>query len=80
MIEHMNADHASDVRDYTSFFGEATWVESARMLTLDRLGFDLEVEGNGRLEHLRITFETPLNTAEDAHRALVKMAIIAAGS
>ncbi len=78
MIEHMNADHSSSVRDYARFFAQASWVQLATMLTLDRDGFDLEARGGGRLERLRISFATPLNSAEDAHQVLVYMAVMAA--
>jgi heme iron utilization protein len=78
MIEHMNNDHADNVRDYARVFGRAIWAQAATMLTLDRHGFDLEARGDDRLERLRITFETPLNSAEDAHQVLVQMAQSAA--
>lgn len=74
ILEHMNCDHAQNILDYAQVYANADWAQSARMLGIDRLGFDLEARGEGKLERLRIGFETPLETSEDAHQALVKLA------
>ncbi len=74
ILAHMNQDHAHNLLDYARVYGNTDWAESSVMRGIDRYGFDLEVRGTDRLERVRIGFDTPLQTTEDAHQTLVKMA------
>jgi len=52
---------------------------AARMTNIDAEGMDLEVTLPDGQKELRIGFEMPLHTPEDAHRTLVDMALNARG-
>lgn len=79
IVEHMNAEHESDLLLFAQVYageGEAT---ATRMTGIDAEGISLEVtRPTGRTE-VYVEFDTPVHTPEDAHRALVDMALTARG-
>lgn len=74
ILEHMNNDHAHNLVDYAKVYGNLPWVESARMIAIDAYGFDMIVKGSDKNQTLRLAFDAPLKTVDDAHVALVRMA------
>ena len=74
IIEHMNADHLDNLIAYCKHFHQLAAVEAA-MLGIDCDGFDVEAkEASGQQQILRFNFETPINDANTARKALVAMA------
>ena len=63
IIEHMNNDHADALRRYA---GGAP----ATMVGIDAEGFDLLASG----KKLRLEFDTPVHTMDEARQALIAMA------
>jgi heme iron utilization protein len=74
ILEHMNTDHPHNLVDYAKTFGNLSWAENARMISIDACGFDMVVKGQDKSQSLRLTFDTPLKTVDDAHVTLVTMA------
>lgn len=77
-VQHMNEDHPHNLLDYARAFLRLEWAEHARMLTLDRYGFDLEIrggtKGTGKLEKARLSFTEPLQDAADLRPLMVNLA------
>lgn len=73
-IQHMNEDHAHNLLDYAHVLAGLPWAEEAEMSGLDVAGFDLIVRGGGRIEHVRIPFDTPLTSADQLRPAMVALA------
>jgi heme iron utilization protein len=72
IVEHMNADHAEAlVRIARSFAGEEA--DEARMLSVDRLGFEVRLQSGGRVHGTRIAFPTEVNTIGECRSMLVEM-------
>ncbi len=74
VIEHMNDDHAHNILDYVHAFTDRDWAESATMIRLDRLGFDVRAENDERSEEIRMTFRSPRETHESIHSVMVHLA------
>lgn len=71
IISHMNADHQKALLHYAQGLlgqAEGDW----RMTGLDSEGCDLALAGAGRL--VRLAFEKPVRTAEEARAGLVRLA------
>jgi len=77
IVTHMNEEHAEDVRRYAEVYGDVGEVDAARMTSIDAEGFDLSVEGDGSTTLVRIDFDTPLDTVDDARSRLVELAMAA---
>jgi len=77
IIDHMNAEHADDLLLFAQVYGGASGATEARMTGIDAEGIDLAVTSDGNERDVRIDFEEPLHTPEDAHRTLVDMALSA---
>jgi putative heme iron utilization protein len=69
IVDHMNQDHQKALFHYCQALKGVT-VETVAMTGIDREGFDLLA--NGR--KLRIDFDAPISTLEEARAALVKLA------
>lgn len=69
ILEHMNADHADNLRAYCRHVHGRT-VQSAVMAGLDTAGFDVVADG----ELLRFHFQSPVVDAGTARQALVALA------
>jgi len=72
IIEHMNADHADALRAITRHFGGLD-AEEATMVACDRLGFVVRARTAEGMKGARIQFPEPVQSSEDARRALVAM-------
>ena len=77
IVGHMNEEHPEDLTRYAQVYGDVATVDAARMTGLDADGFDLAVQTNETTVPVRIDFETPLETVEDARSALVELAMAA---
>jgi putative heme iron utilization protein len=77
--KHMNAEHEDDLLLFAQVYGGEAGATAARMTGIDAEGIDLEVTLAEGEKELRIDFDTPIHTPEDAHRALVDMALNARG-
>jgi putative heme iron utilization protein len=69
IIEHMNLDHQPALFHYCKIFGR-TGTEAATMTGIDSEGFDLLADNR----KLRIDFNAPVRTSEEARASLVKLA------
>ncbi|WP_262507491.1 DUF2470 domain-containing protein [Salinibacter altiplanensis] len=77
IVEHMNDAHSEDLVRYAEAYADVTEVEGARMTSIDAEGFDLEVEQEHATVAVRIEFDAPLDTVDEARGALVEMAMAA---
>jgi len=79
IVEHMNEEHADDLLLFAQVYAGEAGATAARMTDIDAEGITLEATTRDGTETLRINFEDRLHTPEDAHRALVDMALNARG-
>ena len=75
IVEHMNEEHADDLLLFAQVYAGEAGATDARMTDIDAEGITLEATTGEGTETLRIDFESRLHTPEDAHRALVDMAL-----
>ncbi len=80
ILGHMNDDHADSVLAYAKQLAGISDATSARMVGVDRYGFDLLVEAPGGARRARVPFDSEVKTREEAREALVEMAMRAAGT
>ena len=71
---HMNEDHADAVARYATVFAGRPDVASARMLSLDAAGMDLEVVTSAGTSAARVLFDHALCDADDARVTLIALA------
>lgn len=69
IVEHMNRDHQQALFHYCKVFGRAG-VEAVTMTGIDSEGFDLLADNR----KLRIDFDSPIHTSEEARASLVRLA------
>src|SRR5262245_61901395 len=69
IIDHMNQDHQQALFHYCNVLAGKT-IDAVTMTGIDREGFDLLADGR----KLRIDFDTPINTVEEARATLVRLA------
>jgi heme iron utilization protein len=74
IVEHMNTDHAQNLLEYAQGLLGLTWATKARMILMDRYGFDLSVSSPDKTEVVRYAFEQPLANASAARKTLVDLA------
>jgi putative heme iron utilization protein len=72
ILAHMNADHAEALVLYCRAFAGVE-AEAARMTAIDRLGFHLRAQVEGRMRGLRINFPGEVRSPGAARTALVAM-------
>jgi putative heme iron utilization protein len=75
IVAHMNDEHADDLIRYAQVYSDVTDAEAARMTSIDAEGLDLAVTVDGTKTAVRIDFETPLQTVDEARSALVDLAM-----
>lgn len=73
IVEHMNADHAENLRSYCRHFHQVN-AEHAQMLGIDCDGFDVSARIGESTSMLRFDFEQTIHDAQSARTALVAMA------
>jgi len=74
ICDHMNEDHADAVVGYARVFGNRADARSARLITFDATGMDIEVKTAAESISLRIPFGHELQDADDARDTLIAMA------
>lgn len=74
-IDHMNDDHADALLRYAHHFGKRTDAKTARMTSLNEVGFSIEITTEYSQVELQIPFKAPLTCEKDAHTMLVSMAV-----
>lgn len=79
ILDHMNEDHADAILNYARHFARREAATAARLTGIDRTGIDLAVSEPADESTVRIEFEKPLESPEDAHLVLVAMARRARG-
>jgi putative heme iron utilization protein len=73
-IEHMNDDHKDALVDYVRAFGGVDDVAEVTMISLDRLGFDLQVRDTSGGDQLtRVHFDEALEHPSQVRAAMVEM-------
>ena len=72
IVEHMNKDHAHNLRDYVRFYSGIECLENdaLRMMGLDQFGVDLSLND----VKCRIDFKAPLQSPAEARSVFVEMA------
>lgn len=79
IMDHMNKEHKEDLLLFAQVYAGAAGATEAEMTAIDAEGITLQAETADGEKELRVEFEEPLHTPEDAHRALVDMALNARG-
>jgi putative heme iron utilization protein len=79
-IEHMNDDHQQALVDYARALCDIDEPTEARMVGLDRLGFDMQVEdASGREQRVRVHFDEQIDHPSDVRPKMVELAKRARG-
>jgi putative heme iron utilization protein len=73
ICKHMNEDHAEAVLLYARAYGNTPNAETARMISIDSQGMNLDAQIDGENVDLRVRFDRTLANAKDAHHLLVEM-------
>jgi putative heme iron utilization protein len=72
ICQHMNEDHQEALIAYAKAFANIE-AESARMIHVDRLGFDMIAIKTNRHKALRLNFPEPVATPDEVRKAMVEM-------
>jgi putative heme iron utilization protein len=72
ICDHMNSDHADALRLYAAAFAD-TQADTAKMIHVDRNGFDMVAVEGGSHKHLRVDFPQPLTDGEQVRPVMVEM-------
>ena len=72
IIGHMNADHADALVRIAQMFA-GIQADEARMLSVDRLGFEVRLKTGERVHGARIPFPAPVANVGECRTALVEM-------
>ncbi len=78
ICQHMNDDHAAALTLFCQHFRSLPG-QAARMVGVDRFGFDVEQGLPGALERVRFDFDQPLSTTDEVRRAMVSLVRAARG-
>lgn len=73
ILAHMNQDHADALPLYLRAFTAVTDVQRAEMSSIDRLGFELSVATSQGTQTVRLAFQEPIASKNDARKALVAL-------
>lgn len=73
ICKHMNDDHADAIVVYAKAFGNEPKTETAKMISIDPQGMNLNATIAGETVPVRVKFEHTLKDAEDAHHTLIEM-------
>jgi putative heme iron utilization protein len=75
VLTHMNADHADALVAYCRAFGAEPATDSARMVGVDRYGFDiLATDGpEASPRAVRILFDAPVGSVDEVRAAMVSL-------
>ena len=73
IIDHMNADHAVALVEFCRAFSRATDTSEASMVGVDRYGFEMSAVTERGPRPVRLAFDQPISTSEDARREMVTL-------
>lgn len=73
ICKHMNNDHADAVLTYVQVFGSTEAATAATMDSIDATGMNLTAQVDGSSMPVRVNFDHPLESAQEAHHVLVDM-------
>ncbi len=71
ILQHMNDDHGEALKAYCLAFSKATEVAGVTMVGIDQYGFEMSAETPEGPRPIRVAFDAPLETANDARIQLV---------
>lgn len=71
ILEHMNQDHADALPLYVRAFTPVGDPEQVTMTSIDRLGFEMSARTAQGERSVRVAFDAPIATKNDARKALV---------
>lgn len=75
IADHMNDDHPDALLEIARGPGALDWAERARLVAIDRYGFEIEAEGEAdgtsRNDEIRLPFDDPLDDARSARTAFI---------
>ncbi len=72
VCKHMNEDHEAAMLAYAKAFAGLE-AQAAKMVAVDRFGFDLIAVSQGRHQALRLDFPAPVSSTEELRKATVEM-------
>ena len=72
IIEHMNADHGDALLRIARLFGGEE-ADDARMISVDRLGFEVRLKSGDRVHGARIPFLSEVKSVEESRAMLIEM-------
>jgi heme iron utilization protein len=72
ICNHMNEDHQEAMIAYAAAFA-STAADGAKMIHVDRLGFDMIAIKNNHHKHIRLNFAEPATTSDEVRKAMVEM-------
>jgi putative heme iron utilization protein len=73
IMAHMNTDHADANLAYARALAGIADATAARMVAVDRLGFDLLASTPNGLQPARLNFDDPVDTPEDVRKSVVAL-------
>lgn len=73
ILAHMNGDHADAVVDYARVLGGIADATSAKMTSVDRYGFDLDVTTPAGKKTARLGFASPATTTDEVRQAMIAL-------
>jgi putative heme iron utilization protein len=73
IMAHMNTDHADANLMYARVLADIAGATSARMVAVDRLGFDLLASTANGLQPARLNFDEPVDTPDAVRTAVVAL-------
>ena len=73
IIAHMNADHADAMVSYCHAFSKAVDASAATMTSVDRYGFEMSAQTEKGPRLVRLAFDEPIASSEEARKQLVAM-------
>jgi putative heme iron utilization protein len=73
IMAHMNTDHADANLAYARALAGIANATSARMVAVDRLGFDLLASTPDGLQPARVNFDEPVDTPDAVRKAVVAL-------
>jgi heme iron utilization protein len=72
ICNHMNEDHQEAMIAYAKAFA-ATDAESAKMIHVDGVGFDMIAVADHHHKHIRLNFAEPVTIPDEVRKAMVEM-------
>lgn len=73
ITRHVNGDHAENLLEYLRAYADVHDAIDARMIGVDRHGFDIEATGTEGTRTVRIDWPEPLERRDQVRTAMVQM-------